>query len=233
MPAARQRERILAYYRRDVGDPVAFSVHSHIDLGAFDAVARYYIDTLIGEIDGRGAIGDSGTTARHTVTIALDGEYVSAPRNYYGRAVLTVTYRTGPGLAIVAADSIVGPYRFSRLSRMDGLLNSLRGISPRTMVRVLYALQERAADEMGRNGLPYTIYWETDERPPHDLRAVLRTLGHPAGGESEEAEGYGWNLFEPPNTLAERMETILDGSAYRFVLEPLTGTIRFFYNSDT
>ncbi|MCG8480607.1 MAG: hypothetical protein MI724_16050 [Spirochaetales bacterium] len=231
VPPTERRERMLAYY--DAGDPIDISTRPRVALGAFDVVARDYIETLLGEIVEKRTAGGSDEAARHALTIALDGEYLPTPANHYGRAILIVTYRTGPGMTTASEDSIVGPYRLSRLSRVDSLLNSLRDISPHTMRRVVRTLQERAADEMGRDGLSYTVHWETDQPLPHDLRAVLRIFGHPAGSENTVDGGRRWNFFEPPNALAERMETILHGSSYRFVLEPLTGTIRFFYNSST
>lgn len=220
---------MLAYYRRDAGDPIDVSTRSRVDLDAFDAVAHEYVETLLGRIEEHRTAGGE----RHALTISLDGEYLSAPTHFYGRAILTVVYHTGPGMTIEAEDSIVGPYRLSSLSRLDALLNSLRDIPPHTMRRVLHTLHERTADEMGRDGLSYTVYWKLDQPLPHDLRAVLRVFGRPAGDEVGAAGGRRWNLFEPPDALAAGMDAILSGSAYRFVLEPLTGTIRFFYNSGT
>ena len=146
MPSVEQRKRMGAYYRREVG-AVELSAHAHLDIGAFDSVVREYIEAHLGE-----SVDASGDIDRGALTIALDGEYLSGPTAHYGRAILTMTYRTGPGWAIAAADSIVGPYRLSRLSRLDSLLNSLRAISPGTMRHLARTVRERTAEEMGRDG---------------------------------------------------------------------------------
>jgi hypothetical protein len=142
--------------------------------------------------------------------VGISVESIPSQEHFYGRVVLQLTYRTGPGQRLVADTVIRGPYRLSQVSSSDALLRSLRAIPPEVYDQALSFLDDAWIAEVEHSGLPYRV----------------------VSAQPEEAEDL-LPIFEIPSRLASYLARYARLLHHQYTVDPLTGTIRIVYNGNT
>lgn len=224
---AAQMVRIAEYYGTRFVMPLGarFSVDGTID-GRGTAV-RYVIEGLRagGIAPGMAMIPvdtDAGTrgTYRARLDVAISGDRAPSAEHFYSRAILRLTYHTGPGKRLVAETHIQGPYRLSQVSSSDALLRSLSAVRQEVYAQALTFLDEEWIAEVPHRGLPYRI--ETI-RP--------ETMGPETMGPAETPEII--PIFEIPPQLESYLARYTRLLHHQYTIDPLTGIITIIYNGDT
>lgn len=234
-PDAQQRRSIAAWV---LGRPLRITEptrrsrggHTHSLTGAQDLLYRSYLNQLLADAE---IVLDQGA-AESAIALTVIPEFRSddSDRNAYGATTLIVLLRLeGPGSSgTEARTELHGPLVLSRVSHEDAHLNSLRRIDPTAMGRAVNALRGELAEMVADRGIPFSvtrISGQFVDRTDEDVYAVLRSLGVP-----DEPERV-WRLYDSPEHVRQEIAALLVGSAYRFLLNPLTREIRFLYNDES
>jgi hypothetical protein len=147
---------------------------------------------------------------RSVLQVDVSGDLIPSTEHFYGRAILRIVYRTGPGRRLQAGTTVRGPSRLSQVSAADAVLRSLRAIPDRVYGEALTLIDERWIDEVELAGLPYRI-----EQLPEDGRCSVTPI------------------FEIPPRVWYHLARFLPDSSCQYTVDPLTGTIRIVYNGDS
>jgi hypothetical protein len=206
---AEQMERIREYYGLRATSSLRLDVSVDAFFGEPVAAGRYILN---GIRSGDVAPTESGETARESrsvLQVEVSGDMIPSTEHFYGRAVVRMTYRTGPGKRLQSNTTVRGPYRLSQVSATDAALRSLRAIPDSVYRDVLTWLDERWITGVELNGLPYRI-----------------------DGYSQEGACDTGPIFETPPRVWYHLVQFLPDSRCRYTIDPLTGTIRIVYNGD-
>jgi hypothetical protein len=164
--------------------------------------------------------------ARSYLHIHVEGERRNSRLNSYGRARLLVRYSTGPGRTIEETVELLGPFRLSRVSASDAVINSLLAIESQVFRTVLLSLDKAWQRDLVTDGLSYFVAEMPEGDPSVDVQHVLDHLTVPVDGNRRRG-------FDTPPMIARELQRYLVGSPYGFSLNPLTGEIRIVYNDST
>jgi hypothetical protein len=202
------------------------AVNLEDDCGASEEVRRIIRSRLEDAGLSVRNLADDPRTARSHLSVEVDSERRSSRLNSYGRVRLSLRFLTGPGRGIEKDVELLGPYRLSRVTALDAVINSLLAIEPEVYRQVLRSLDETWQADLRTKGLSYFVAELPAGHRGADAVRVLELL-------SVNVDGYQRRGFDTPPMIARELHRYLADSPYGFSLDPLTGEIRIVYNGDT